>query len=232
MGRDEQIEEREVLESIFSDEITDISDTAYRISIKLDVVDENGNDLEPPAMILQVSYPEEYPDVAPELEISGPPNAPKHPRFDMQEDRNILLEALQSSVVENLGMAMIFTIVSTLKECAENLISNRAAAAQAEIEREIASADEEENRKFQGTLVTRESFLGWRKGFKKEIEEEEQRKREEKEAEDKKKRLTTREEKKMTGKQLWERGLAGKGDYDEEGEEDILVATEKMKIAA
>ncbi|KAN0069748.1 Ubiquitin-conjugating enzyme/RWD-like protein [Elaphomyces granulatus] len=232
MGRDEQIEEREVLESIFSDEITDISDTAYRISIKLDVVDENGNDLEPPAIILQVSYPEEYPDVAPDLEISGPPNASKHPRFDMQEDRNILLEALQSSIAENLGMAMVFTIVSTLKECAETLISERAAAAQAEIEREIARADEEENRKFQGTLVTRESFLKWREMFQKEMDEEEQRKREEKEAEDKKRRLTAKEEKKMTGRQLWERGLAEKGDYDEEGDEDILVGTEKMKIAA
>lgn len=54
MGRDEQIEEREVLDSIFSEEITgapdlsssgiaqltdpiDISDTSYRISIALDI---------------------------------------------------------------------------------------------------------------------------------------------------------------------------------------------------
>ena len=57
MGRDEQAEEREVLDSIFADEITgtyhiislcfainlgiDISDTSYRISIPLQVVQQD-----------------------------------------------------------------------------------------------------------------------------------------------------------------------------------------------
>ncbi|KAL1964681.1 hypothetical protein VTN77DRAFT_6707 [Rasamsonia byssochlamydoides] len=233
MGREEQIEEREVLNSIFPDEIADISDTAYRISIKLDVQDQHGDDVEGPTLILQVSYPEAYPDVAPNLEISAPPNAPKHPHLDIQEDRAYLLEALQPSIEENIGMAMVFTLVSTLKETAENLISERVAAAEAEREREILKAEEEENRKFQGTLVTRETFLEWRERFMKEMEEEEQRKREEKEAEEKKKKPSAREEPRLTGKQLWERGLAGKGDYDEEGDEDIpSAAVDKLKIAA
>lgn len=181
-------------------------------------------------MLLQVSYPEAYPDVAPNLEILAPPNAPKHPHLDVQEDRAYLLEALQPSIEENMGMAMIFTLVSTLKETAENLISERVAAAEAEREREILKAEEEENRKFQGTPVTRETFLEWRERFRKEMEEEEQRKREEKEAEEKKKKPSAREEPRLTGKQLWERGLVGKGDYDEEGDEDIPV--DKLKIAA
>lgn len=63
MGRDEQKEEREVLESIFPDEITgeactiseyrgsthcvtDISDTAYRISVALDITHQDGDDSE------------------------------------------------------------------------------------------------------------------------------------------------------------------------------------------
>ena len=37
MGREEQIEEREVLDSIFPDEITDISETSYKVTILLDV---------------------------------------------------------------------------------------------------------------------------------------------------------------------------------------------------
>jgi len=37
MGREEQREEREVLDSIFPDEIQDVSDTEYRITIALDV---------------------------------------------------------------------------------------------------------------------------------------------------------------------------------------------------
>lgn len=232
MGRDEQIEEREVLNSIFPDETTDISDTSYRISITLDV-QEQDEGAEAPVLILQVSYPEAYPDVAPDLEIIAPPNAPKHPHLDIQEDRARLLEALQPTIEENLGMAMIFTLVSTLKESAEQLISERQAAARAQREMEIAKAEEEENRKFQGTMVTRETFLEWRERFRKEMEEEEQRKREEKEAEEKKnKKPSAKEEKRLTGKQLWERGLAGKADYDEDEEEGIPAAMEKMKVSS
>ncbi|GAD99373.1 conserved hypothetical protein [Paecilomyces variotii No. 5] len=232
MGRDDQVEEREVLSSIFPDEITDISDTSYRILITLDPPENYETEAESPILFLQVSYPEAYPDVAPDLEIAAPPNASKHPLLDLQEDRARLLDTLQPTIEENLGMAMVFTLVSALKEAAEQLMAERSNAVQAQKEMEIAKAEEEENRKFQGTLVTRERFLEWREKFMKELEEEEQRKLEEKEAEEKKKKPSAREEKKLTGRQLWERGLAGKGDYDEEGDEDIPAALEKMKVTA
>lgn len=179
---------------------------------------------------LDVSYPEEYPDVVPDLNISSPPNAPKNPRLDVQEDREQLLETLQPVMEENMGMAMVFTLVSALKESAELLMAERANAVQAEKEIVAAKAEQEENRKFQGTPVNRETFLEWNARFKNETEEEEQRKREEKEAEDKKKR-SGKEEKKLTGRQLWERGLAGKADYDEE-DEDTMPAVDKLKVAA
>lgn len=41
MGKDEQVEEREVLDSIFPEEITDISNASYRISIALDFAQED-----------------------------------------------------------------------------------------------------------------------------------------------------------------------------------------------
>jgi hypothetical protein len=139
------------------------------------------------------------------------------------------MESLQLTIEENLGMPMIFTLVSALKESAELLMTERANAIQAEIEEAAAKREEEENRKFQGTAVTVQSFLEWSAKFKKEQEEEELRAREEKESEDKKKKVT-KEEKKLTGRQLWERGLA-KGDYDEE-DDDALPAVEKLKMAA
>lgn len=185
-----------------------------------------------PILLLQISYPAEYPDVAPELDISAPHNAPKHPRLDIQEDKAQLLEALQPTIEENMGMAMVFTLVSFLKESAELLMAERANAVQAQKEVEAAKAEEEENRKFQGTAVTPQSFLEWRERFRNEMEEEEQKRKEEKEAEDRKaKKPIAKEEKKLTGKQLWEGGLAGKGDYDED-EEDSMPAVDKMKIAA
>lgn len=185
-------------------------------------------------MNLQVSYPPEYPDTAPDLEITAPPNAPKHHRLDIQEDRGRLVDALQPAIEENMGMAMVFTLVSALKESAELLMAERVNAVHAQKEVEAAKAEEEENRKFQGTAVTAESFLEWRTKFLRELEEEERRKREEKEAEDRKNKKPSaiaRDEKKLTGKELWERGLAGKGDFDED-EDDSMPAVEKMKLAA
>ncbi|KAL2850866.1 RWD domain-containing protein [Aspergillus pseudodeflectus] len=235
MGREDQTEEREVLNSIFPDEITDVSDSSYRISITLDAPENDDQEAEPPVLVLEVSYPEEYPDVAPELEISAPPNAPKHPRLDINEDHDRLLEALQPTIEENMGMAMVFSLVSALKESAELLMAERVNAVHAEIEMQAAKAEEEENRKFQGTTVNRETFLEWLEKFKKEMEEEERKLREEREAEEKKanKKAGVKEEKKLTGKQLWERGLAGKADFDDEEEEDGLpAAVEKVKIVA
>ena len=63
-------------------------------------------------------------------------------------------------------MAMVFTLVSSVKESAELLIAERQQAVQTLKDVEAARAEEEENRKFHGTAVTRESFLAWRKRFR------------------------------------------------------------------
>lgn len=180
-------------------------------------------------ILLQVQYPENYPEEAPRLDISAPPNAPKFRHLDIQEDKARLLEALEPTIEENMGMAMVFTLVSTLKDSAELLISERQQAVQAEKEFEAAKAEEEENAKFHGTAVTRESFLSWREKFRAEMEEAEKRRQEEALQEDKKKR-SSKEEVRLTGKQLWERGLAGRGDEEEDGDEGVDVS--KLKIEA
>ncbi|KAF3481460.1 uncharacterized protein GIQ15_04219 [Arthroderma uncinatum] len=232
MGREEQAEEKETLQSIFPDELTDVSENTYRISILLDVTSHDDEDFEPPTLILQVTYPEDYPDVAPRLELSAPPNAPKHPHLDIQEDRERLLESLEPTIEENLGIAMVFSLVDTLKEGAELLISERQAAVQALKDIEAAKADEEENRKFQGTRVTRETFLEWREKFRAEMKEIEDRRQEEREAEEKKKKGSSKEPKKFTGRQLWEKGMAGKGDYEDDMEDSIPEKLEKVELTA
>ena len=140
----------------------------------------------------------------------------------------MLLSSLSETITDNLGMQMIFTLVTALKDSAELLISERQNAKQALAEIEAQKAEEEENRKFQGEAVTRESFLKWRDDFRRELAEEEQRKREEAEAEEKKK--GKKEEKKLTGKELWVQGLVGKVEEDEG--EDALAGMEKLKIKA
>ncbi|KAJ9636598.1 uncharacterized protein PV06_10096 [Exophiala oligosperma] len=232
MGIEEQKEEREVLDSIFPDEITDLSDTSYRISITLDVPDDHGEAPEPPVLLLNVTYPEAYPDVGPHLDITAPPNAAKHPQLDIQADKSQLIDALQPTIEDSMGMAMVFTLVTTLKEAAETLISDRIRQVEAAKEVEAREKEEEENRKFHGALVTRERFLEWREKFRKEMEEKERRQKEEEEAEDKKKRGGKADEKKLTGRQLWERGLVGKGDEDDIDGDDAVAAVEKLKVEA
>jgi hypothetical protein len=81
-------------------------------------------------------------------------------------------------------MAMIFTLVTVLKDSAELIITERQNAKQALADQAAAKLEEEENLKFQGEAVTRESFLAWRARFFKEVEDEEQRKQDEKELEE------------------------------------------------
>jgi hypothetical protein len=157
------------------------------------------------------------------LSLSSPPNTRPHPLFDLRTSSDFLLASLDPIITENLGMAMIFTLISAVKENAEALIADETRTRQADREREASKAEEEENRKFHGEKVTRESFLRWREGFLKEKEEEE-RKMEEMEIERGKKVI--KGEDKLTGRQLWERGLVGRGD-----EEDVVgEGIESLKL--
>ncbi|KAH7171227.1 RWD domain-containing protein [Dactylonectria macrodidyma] len=215
MGREDQIEEREVLESIFPDEITDISETEFRVSIALDIPGEEEN--EPPTMLLQVRYPPEYPEKAPHLDILSPPNAVAHEHFNLADDREQLLSSLDQTIEENLGMAMVFALVSTLKDAAEQLVQDRKDAIERADEERRAAAEHEENKRFHGTAVTRETFLKWRADFLKEMEEVRQREEEQRSAENKK--SSAREPATMTGRQLWEGGYVTKNSAQEEDDE-------------
>lgn len=115
---------------------------------------------------------------------------------------------------------MIFTLISTLKDSAELLISERQKAQVALKEVERSKVEEAENVKFQGEAVTRESFLRWREEWRREVEGDERKKEEEREMERKKAagRGGGGREERLTGRQLWERGLVGK--EEEEAEED------------
>lgn len=229
MGINEQREEREVLDSIFPDEIQDAGDNAYRISIQLETAPEDESEVDP-TIVLSVRYPEAYPDEAPLLDLTQPPNAPKHAHLDIHEDKDRLLEALKPTIEENLGIAMVFTLVSTIKDSAESLIIERRQAIAAQREQEILKAEQEENKKFEGEKVTRESFLAWRDRFQKEMAAAAARIQAEKEAEEKKKRGGKPEEKKLTGKQIWEQGLAGKAADEEDDGDDIVDGMQDMKV--
>jgi hypothetical protein len=203
--------------------VVDISETEYRISITLDIPDDEA---EPPVMLLTVRYPEDYPDKAPLLELSAPQNSTPHEYLNIAEDKDQLLQGLEATIEENLGMAMVFTLVSAVKEAAEQLVVERKEAAVKAHEEALLEAEREENKKFHGTPVNRETFLKWREEFLKEMEEARIREEEERAAELKKARI--KEPARLTGKQLWERGLATAG--QEDGEEDGVPTDDVQRL--
>jgi hypothetical protein len=215
----------------------EISENEFRISIALDVSNDDGDDSEPPNILLRVKYPDSYPDEAPILDMSAPPNAPAYPYFDVSSDKERLLSGLSLTIEENIGMAMIFTLVSTLKESAEQLITERQVAKRAEHEQRILEAEMEENKKFHGTPVTPETFKEWRLRFREEMEQLKNKEDEAEEAAEKRRNRGKEAVERLTGKQLWERGMVGKVDEgeDEEGYPgdvvDLPVAeVEKLKV--
>jgi len=178
-------------------------------------------------VLLQVKYPEAYPDEPPVLDLLSVPNAPVHPYFSVASDKETLLDGLSETIEENMGMAMIFTIVSTLKDNAEQLVAERQAAARHEHEQKLLALEQEENKKFHGTPVNPETFTA-----RKEMEEIRVKEEEAEEAAEKKKNRGKETIVQLTGKQLWERGLAGKvedEDYDDEGLEE---GVDKLKVDA
>lgn len=172
---------------------------------------------------MHVSYPPTYPNVAPDLDITFDEGSPTSIGLSFPDDKPALIDALSETIEENLGMAMVFTLTSTLKEAAESLIHERATRKDQEREALLRQEEEKEMEKFRGELVNRERFLEWRAGFVAEKEAEKKRLLEEEEAEGKRgqKSNAKPEEKKLTGRELWERGLAGNVDEDEEEGVDI-----------
>ena len=202
---------------------TDISETEYRISVLLDIINDDGDESDPPIILLQVKYPENYPEEPPLLDLLPIPNAPIHPLFSVASDRERLLDGLKDTIEENMGMAMIFTLVSTLKDNAEQLIGERKATKRHEHEQKLLAAEREENKKFHGTPVTPETFKSWRDGFRQEMDALKAKQEEEDEAADKKRTRGKDTVVQLTGKQLWERGLAGKIEEDDFDGDDVPV---------
>jgi len=190
-------EEFEVLESIYPDELEKLGDNEIQIS----VAPEEQIPGEELRLLLHVEYPPEYPDVTPALTLT-----PEEGEITSSEE-TVLMQKITASAEESIGMAQTFSIVSTLIEGIGETIQSRVKEkeeARAKKEREI---EEAELRRKQGTLVTPESFLGWRNKFLKERVVEKQAREEErmKEMSNKEKEEYKKFAGRLTGRQLFER---------------------------
>jgi hypothetical protein len=110
------------------------------------------DDLRPVSTWLHVIYTPDYPETLPQLrlepiegELSG-------------EEMDELIHGMGAIGTESLGMAMVFTMVSYLREHLVNVLETRNRRVQEEEARRYAEMEEKEAARKRGTPVTRESF--------------------------------------------------------------------------
>ncbi|XP_055946011.1 RWD domain-containing protein 1-like [Argiope bruennichi] len=186
--KEEQRNEIEALESIYPDELKIISDDP-EYSFTMDIKTENATDdpEEYAAISLKFTYVPTYPDEAPIVEVADLENL-------SDQDIEDLMEFLQNIIQENLGMVMVYTLVSEASEwLSKRLVTTISEKKKAE-ELRIQKAEEEERTRFEGVRVTVESFMTWKAKFDQEMAEL--------------KKLQAKEEvasKKLTGRELFEK---------------------------
>ncbi|KAL3511712.1 hypothetical protein ACH5RR_024429 [Cinchona calisaya] len=213
----EQDMEIEALEAILMDEFKEIhsSESGLNTSnrcfqITLSPQDEEADESSPSVRLgLIFSHTEKYPDEPPLLNVISL-------RGIQAGDLTALKRKLEQEASENLGMAMIYTLVTSAKEW----LSERFAQ-----DGDAENAEEDEGTKDEiivphGEPVTIDTFLAWRERFEAELALERAKLMPDS-------ALTAPKEKKLTGRQWFESGRASvKGvvsidEGSDEEEEDI-----------
>ncbi|XP_072178725.1 RWD domain-containing protein 1-like [Diadema setosum] len=171
--KEEQANEIEALESIYPDEITVLATDpfhVFQITVSAEE-DETGEENEDEKGQLSVTlcftYTPTYPEEAPVFEVTFNDDV-------AQEYEDKIRELVEAQIEENLGMAMIFAIVSAAQEFLNERIDDLKAAREdrrKRLEEEKRREEEEAEKKLKGTLVTIESFLAWKEKFDQEQRE-------------------------------------------------------------
>ncbi|CAG8514512.1 9041_t:CDS:2 [Diversispora eburnea] len=178
---EEQEQELEVLKSIYPNELEEIGDKVFRIILEPEESDSSAPQYTP-------KYPEEIPDISIDV-ING----------TLKEAEKEKLNSELINAQDSLGMAMIFTLSSLLKDLVTSFVVERKERITKEEEIRVLKEIEAEQNKFQGTKVTVASFLEWREKFNKDMAEKE--KLEKSSAALKKEEA---KKNKLTGRQLFE----------------------------
>ncbi|XP_044762421.1 RWD domain-containing protein 1 [Coccinella septempunctata] len=182
---EEQKNEIEALESIYYGDIKILeTEPKYRFTIPIKSEDYEEDTNNGMACDLTFTYTEKYPDEGPIIEIEDPVNF-------LQNNEKELEEFLQGQVQENLGMVMIFTLVSSGQEWLSLKWENVKKEREEIVARKLMEEEEAERKRFEGTKVTVETFMKWKMAFEDEV------------GITKKREIIEREGKKLTGRELF-----------------------------
>ncbi|XP_060519455.1 RWD domain-containing protein 1 [Cylas formicarius] len=181
---EEQTGELEALESIYYGDFVVISNAPIKFSIPIKTEEYDTDISSGLSCDLVITYTPKYPEEAPIIEIENPTN------FD-NGYKSELLKYLQEQVQENLGMVMVFTLVSSAQERLNVKYDEIKKDREEKEARKIKEEEEAERKRFEGTRVTIESFLKWKQQFEEEM------------GIDKKRELAEKEGRKLTGRELF-----------------------------
>uniref|UniRef100_A0A0K8TQ58 RWD domain-containing protein n=1 Tax=Tabanus bromius TaxID=304241 RepID=A0A0K8TQ58_TABBR len=160
--KDDQQNEIEALDSIYFGEmeVIDTEPHKFRISIateEYETEEQNGLSCK-----LVFTYTATYPDEAPLVEIEDPINF-------KDEYESALLEHINNTIQEHLGMEMIFSLVSSAQEWLnERWDEFKSEEENARMKKQLED-EEAERKKFEGTRVSVETFLAWKTQFELDI---------------------------------------------------------------
>ncbi|XP_035780223.1 RWD domain-containing protein 1-like [Anopheles albimanus] len=157
--REDQLNEIEALDSIYCGELEVEQTEPHKFRLPIATTEYDAEvETEGLSCKLLFTYTEKYPDTAPLVEIEDPEN------FQDGYEQE-LLEHIHKTIEENLGIEMIFSLVSSAQEWLNvkyDELKNAAESAKEEAKRKV---DEEEMKKFEGTRVTVETFMAWKTQF-------------------------------------------------------------------
>ncbi|CAI9286320.1 unnamed protein product [Lactuca saligna] len=217
----EQEMEIEALKAILMDEFEEIHPSESRLNtsnrcflIKLSLQDDETDEssTSPVQLGLIFSHTEKYPDEIPLLNLKSIKGIPS-------SDLKFLKEKLEQEALDNLGMAMIYTLVTSAKEWFTERFDKD--TDNDNIEEETTNKDEIIVPR--GEPVTVETFLAWREKFEAEVALERAKVLTES-------TLATTKEKKLTGRQWFQSGRASsrhhaipimEGSNDEDDDDDF-----------
>ncbi|XP_065837421.1 RWD domain-containing protein 1-like [Oscarella lobularis] len=160
---EEQANEIEALQSIYSEEFTEIDNAPWTFEIVVKSENSLSKDDEEEKLVIKARFRlgPSYPDETPEILLSS--------ESDLTEDElSTLKDRMIQEAGENVGVAMIFTLVSIAQEWLTSVIDDR--INEWELEKQRKEEDEErrameEEARRRGTPVTVETFRQWKETF-------------------------------------------------------------------
>jgi len=163
---EEQRSELEALEAIYPSEFTILSESpiTFTIVTKTAEFEDTG---EGHSALLKFTLTPKYPEEVPKIEVVP---AEEDDETNLEpEDSEDLLSVLAQQAEENTGMAMIFTLVSASIEWLNERWDSSIKEKEDEEEKKRLKEEEAEQKRFDGTRVTIQTFIEWKTKFDEEM---------------------------------------------------------------